>query len=696
MAFVGTRRALLSSTAKKPAASWNFAGQGQLPSWLSFSRASNATNFNSSGNLVYAPNNGIRNNSMAGAVAGTARAVGSNISISRTASTTAVAVMASHNFSVGDLVTISGATGTNASEYNGTFRVSAVVAATSFSYVTSTSRTDSVTGASISGLSQGTIPTNWVLNASNGLTNIVVGTGTSNGITYIDLRLAGLASSTFFVESFDDTSTITASSGQFWAESLFAAVVAGSTTNTSNIRTSIRQQGGAGTLFEANMSLSATLTRQPVAVGTLTASATAIQPSFALTLTNGAMIDLTLRIGLPQASLVTGAQTDIIDMPSTSSAAYYGPRFDYDPSTLAAKGLLLEGARTNSIRNNTMVGAVAGTPGTMPTNWSTFTGVTGLTRTIVGTGTENGISYIDIQISGTPGSSGSYSIIFESATAMAALTGQFWNFSTYIKLAGGALTNVGTPGLSAQENTSGGSFVAGGTSVVSFTPTSSGLATQRYSGNRTLSGGGTVAAVQDYLTFGVTSGQAINVTLRIGLPQAELLSSSTQTASSPIPTTGSALTRSADIAIITGVPATILASSQGTALVETTQAANYVGANARLIGADVRFVIGTGSPSGNLINFSSDNTLLSTSNPTWTSTARGAIGWSASGRTLVATGVASVSDAKPLATNASFWLGSQSGASNTYADGWYSRAAFWSSRLPDAVLSAKVVLGAPL
>lgn len=54
--------------------------------------------------------------------------------------------------------------------------------------------------------------------------------------------------------------------------------------------------------------------------------------------------------------LMWGAQREVVTYQTTpgfynltTSAAYYGPRFDYDPATLAARGLLIEEARTNRL-----------------------------------------------------------------------------------------------------------------------------------------------------------------------------------------------------------------------------------------------------------------------------------------------------------------------------------------------------------
>ena len=228
------------------------------------------------------------------------------------------------------------------------------------------------------------------------------------------------------------------------------------------------------------------------------------------------------------------------------TAAINAARFDYNPSTLAAQGLLIEEQRTNGIRNNTMVGAVAGTPGIAPTNWTVqINTTTGLTTQVVGTGTESGVTYIDLRVSGTASGAGTLDVFFENASAVAALTGQTWTGSVYTKLQGGSLTGISSPTFRLYEYTSGVVFVTGQVGAIA-TPTTAGLATQKTTATLTTNGGATVAAIRPLINYVIANGAAIDITLRIGLPQLELGAFAT----SVIPTSTVAVTRSADVASV--------------------------------------------------------------------------------------------------------------------------------------------------
>lgn len=227
-----------------------------------------------------------------------------------------------------------------------------------------------------------------------------------------------------------------------------------------------------------------------------------------------------------------------------TSAAINAPRFDYNPSTLVAQGLLIEESRTNSIRNNTAQGAVAGTPGTLPTNWFAASTATGVARSVIGTGTENGIAYIDIRFNGTATSSGQLQAGFEVTNQVAATVGQTWASTVYWKLASGSATGLSNWRVFVNEYSSVPAYLTSQIVLVN-TPTASGLATQRVGGAITTANA-SCAYVQPVVGADVTNGAAIDITLRIGLPQLELGAFAT----SVIPTTTTALTRAADVASV--------------------------------------------------------------------------------------------------------------------------------------------------
>jgi hypothetical protein len=221
------------------------------------------------------------------------------------------------------------------------------------------------------------------------------------------------------------------------------------------------------------------------------------------------------------------------------------PRFDHDPLSRQSLGLLSEVERTNGIRNSAGVGAVVGSPGTPPTHWVLAPAASGITREITGIGNDNGIPYIDVKFSGTA-SSGYISFNqFDNNTITAASTGQTFTASQYLKVQAGSLSGITNFTVFCDERSNAGAFLQRSTTEVA--PTGASLATQRYLVTRTFTNASTAFTISG-IRFQVVSGASISITLRIGLPQLELGA----TASTPIPTSTTAVTRTADSAVIDG------------------------------------------------------------------------------------------------------------------------------------------------
>jgi hypothetical protein len=377
-----------------------------------------------------------------------------------------------------------------------------------------------------------------------------------------------------------------------------------------------------------------------------------------------------------------------------TSAAIDVPRFDYNPATLAIRGLLIEEQRVNSIRNNMMVNAVAGTPGTLPTNWGNV--LAGLTQTIVGTGVENGITYIDIRLNGTTTGT-SAGIRFETNTGIAATSGQTWTVSTFCRLVGGSTANVITLNLGISGLTAGGAGTtdSGTVSLLSVVNMTN-LATTRLSRGFTFADATTAfARVQVIVSFLV--GAAIDITLRIGMPQFEQGGFAT----SVIPTSLATATRAPDIATMTGTNfSSWYNQSEGTLFAQRIQASSDL-VNARRVvsvsdgTASNRIEIyqaGSGTTGANsvLAGVSDFNPSI-TGVPTAGSTVKAALAYSSAGKALTRDGLSVVTSltVPPLSGILQMNIGGivSNLAAATY-DGYIQRIAYYPRRLSNAELQA--------
>ena len=218
--------------------------------------------------------------------------------------------------------------------------------------------------------------------------------------------------------------------------------------------------------------------------------------------------------------------------------------FDYSRSSVGTiLGLRVQKQRTNSIRNNTMVGAAAGSPGTLPTNWNRTGSITGLTQTIGLPGTINGVNEMTVRLNGTTAAS-SITYYTDTTTGITASAGQVWTASAFLHLAAGSTTNLTAfqIGLVALDSSQ---VQIGTNSTIGVLAANLQSSPTRYEVSRTLPAN--TAYVRLFVAATYTNGAAIDFTMGIGLPQLE----QGQGATSPIATTNAAATRSGDVVALT-------------------------------------------------------------------------------------------------------------------------------------------------
>jgi hypothetical protein len=190
-----------------------------------------------------------------------------------------------------------------------------------------------------------------------------------------------------------------------------------------------------------------------------------------------------------------------------------------------------------------MVGASV--PSTLPTNW-VRQNTSGLTQTIVGVGTENGVNYVDINLQGIAISQND---AYSFDQTISASIGQTWTSSWYFKL----VTSTPNAVRLAMQEFNGAVFL----NVVTqdITPTTT-LA--RYAQTKTLVGTG-VTNVRAMIYVNFVIGQTYNTTIRLAAPQMEVGAYQT----SYIPTSSASVTRNLDVVQKTGV-SSLIGQTEGT------------------------------------------------------------------------------------------------------------------------------------
>lgn len=234
-----------------------------------------------------------------------------------------------------------------------------------------------------------------------------------------------------------------------------------------------------------------------------------------------------------RTGIATGETTDNI---SYEVAANF-PRFNFDNE------LIWEGSRTNLAPNPRFQGAVAGTPGTLPTSTSTFISPTGITREVVGVTMVNGAAEYQIRFFGTPNISGELTIY--PGPIISVTPGNQVANAVQARIVAGTLAGISSVTLRILEFL-GGTYVREGSALMSLTTTR-----MPFSLVRTI--GASVDGSLSTYTINVVAGQPMDITLGLALPEVEVAPFASSTILPPAGTTATS-TRGPDTGVFNTTP----------------------------------------------------------------------------------------------------------------------------------------------
>jgi len=162
--------------------------------------------------------------------------------------------------------------------------------------------------------------------------------------------------------------------------------------------------------------------------------------------------------------------------------------------------------RTNSVPNNTSA-----------SGWS-YLDIGGVVHSTPTVTTVNGYNVISTSYVGTPSASGTVEIVYTGASPVSVIDGQTWTLSESLSYSG-SLTNISSLQTAAFWQTAGGTYISGSYASPSI---STSLVRYQQSFVVSNSGANVASAINALLQFNFTSGQAVNVTFNIAVPQLEL------------------------------------------------------------------------------------------------------------------------------------------------------------------------------